>query len=296
MKTLTILFLAHLLADFVLQPDSLVRLKSDRTSKLSLWNKGVFIHSCIQMISSIVLLAIIGELRPVLLLPVFLISVFHYLIDDSKPNGKDKAAWVLIFDQFAHVFIIYGVLWVFKLVLPLPDIGTYLVSLGSHQIPLSLASKIILGSIAVVCLVWVSGQLIKAIMGQLRLRPFGQTSDSSNKDKPSLSTEAASFSEKTGGTNTPRQTPGLSTPESKQDETNAVSIGLYIGYLERLLIVFFMISGIYTGLGLLGTLKTIARFKQLENRENAEYFILGTLLSMLMGIFFGALLTWVIKY
>lgn len=74
------------------------------------------------------------------------------------------------------------------------------------------------------------------------------------------------------------------------------STGLYIGYLERLLVGVFMVSGIYTGLGLLGTLKTLARFKQLENREVTEYFILGTMLSMLLGMLFGALLRFIVLY
>jgi hypothetical protein len=40
----------------------------------------------------------------------------------------------------------------------------------------------------------------------------------------------------------------------------------------------------------------LARFKQLEKRANAEYFILGTLLSILLGVSFGALMRWIIHY
>ena len=57
-----------------------------------------------------------------------------------------------------------------------------------------------------------------------------------------------------------------------------------------------MVMGIYTGLPLLATLKTLARFKLLENRANAEYFLLGTLLSILLGVSFGALFGWVLHY
>ena len=53
---------------------------------------------------------------------------------------------------------------------------------------------------------------------------------------------------------------------------------------------------IYTSLTLLATLKTLARFKQLENRANAEYFILGTLLSILFGVSFGAMMYWIVRY
>jgi hypothetical protein len=72
--------------------------------------------------------------------------------------------------------------------------------------------------------------------------------------------------------------------------------GLYIGWVERALIGIFMVMAIHTSLALLATLKTLARFKQLENRANAEYFILGTLLSILLGVSFGALMRWIIHY
>ena len=70
----------------------------------------------------------------------------------------------------------------------------------------------------------------------------------------------------------------------------------YTGWVERALIGILMVMGIYTGLALLATLKTLARFKQLEKRANAEYFIFGTLLSILLGVSFGALFGWVLHY
>ena len=47
--------------------------------------------------------------------------------------------------------------------------------------------------------------------------------------------------------------------------------------------------GIYIELALVATLKTLARFKQLEKRAKAEYFISGTLRSILLGGYLGAL-------
>jgi len=123
-------------------------------------------------------------------------------------------------------------------------------------------------------LIWVSGQLIKVIMNTLQLRPFEE-------NIADLSKEASPLAE---------NTPPLS-PVKKEPQT-----GLYIGWVERALIGILMVMGIYTGLALLATLKTLARFKQLEKRANAEYFILGTLLSILLGVSFGALMRWIIHY
>ena len=83
--------------------------------------------------------------------------------------------------------------------------------------------------------------------------------------------------------------PADSMPMSKK-------ITLYTGWVERALIGILMVIGIYTGIALLATLKTLARFKLLENRANAEYFLLGTLLSILLGVSFGALFGWVLHY
>lgn len=68
------------------------------------------------------------------------------------------------------------------------------------------------------------------------------------------------------------------------------SKGMYIGILERLLICIFVFYEIYQGLILLGAMKTLARFKMFENKAFAEYYLIGTLLSLLAAILCGFLL------
>lgn len=67
-------------------------------------------------------------------------------------------------------------------------------------------------------------------------------------------------------------------------QTSRPAIGRYIGYLERGLIVFFLLSGSVASLALLATFKTLARFRQLDDQAFAEYYLLGTLLSLSFGI------------
>ena len=59
--------------------------------------------------------------------------------------------------------------------------------------------------------------------------------------------------------------------------------GRLIGLLERLLIFFLVLQQQYTALGFVLTAKSIARFKELENRDFAEYFLIGTLLSIVIA-------------
>jgi hypothetical protein len=66
-------------------------------------------------------------------------------------------------------------------------------------------------------------------------------------------------------------------------------IGATIGILERLLIVTLVVTGAATAIGFVIAAKTIARFKQLDNRDFAEYYLLGTLASVSVAVGSGLL-------
>ena len=57
-------------------------------------------------------------------------------------------------------------------------------------------------------------------------------------------------------------------------------VGEAIGILERLLIVTLVLAGAEAAIGLVIAAKTLARFKQLDDRDFAEYYLLGTLASV----------------
>ena len=60
--------------------------------------------------------------------------------------------------------------------------------------------------------------------------------------------------------------------------------GKYIGGLERLLTVALLALGQYGSIAIVFTAKSIARFRQLDDREFAEYYIFGTLLSIVTAV------------
>jgi len=71
-------------------------------------------------------------------------------------------------------------------------------------------------------------------------------------------------------------------------QTVALRHGMLIGYLERLLIVILIVQNSYEGLGFLIGAKGLIRSKELtENRDLAEYFLIGSLLSVLCGVVVG---------
>lgn len=81
------------------------------------------------------------------------------------------------------------------------------------------------------------------------------------------------------------------TGSGKRELRNA---GLYIGWLERFLVLTAIVVQSPTMVGLILTGKSIARFPELKKPQFAEYFLIGTFLSvslaMLGGLFLARLL------
>ncbi len=59
--------------------------------------------------------------------------------------------------------------------------------------------------------------------------------------------------------------------------------GRIVGLLERLIVFFLVLEGEYGALGLVMATKGLARFKNLDDREFAEYFLIGTMLSIVLA-------------
>ena len=68
-------------------------------------------------------------------------------------------------------------------------------------------------------------------------------------------------------------------PGSDADPTEPAR-GKVIGYLERGIILILMLTGNIGGIGLVLAAKGFTRFKQLDDRDFAEYVLIGTLLSV----------------
>jgi hypothetical protein len=66
-----------------------------------------------------------------------------------------------------------------------------------------------------------------------------------------------------------------------------IARGRAIGALERAIGLSLVLLGEYGALGLIVAAKSLARFKALEEREFAEYFLIGTLTSLLLALLGG---------
>jgi hypothetical protein len=87
---------------------------------------------------------------------------------------------------------------------------------------------------------------------------------------------------------TGRTAAGAGTPRQEAHASPA-RIGATIGVLERLLIVAFVLTGSTAAIGFVVAAKTLARFRQLDDRDFAEYYLLGTLASVAVALGSGLL-------
>jgi hypothetical protein len=69
-------------------------------------------------------------------------------------------------------------------------------------------------------------------------------------------------------------------PETAPD----ANAGTVIGILERIIIAVLVLCGQYGAVGLVLTAKSVARFKQLEDRGFAEKYLIGTLTSLTVAL------------
>ncbi len=72
--------------------------------------------------------------------------------------------------------------------------------------------------------------------------------------------------------------------------------GAMIGYLERVLILTFLLLGNDSAIGLVLALKAAYRFKDTEKPHKAEYMLMGTFLSLTITLGIGLAMQWALSF
>lgn len=73
----------------------------------------------------------------------------------------------------------------------------------------------------------------------------------------------------------------------RRDRSGGAGAGRLIGILERTITLILILAGQWAAMALLATAKSVARFDDLKDREFAEYYLVGTLTSLLVAILIG---------
>lgn len=80
--------------------------------------------------------------------------------------------------------------------------------------------------------------------------------------------------------------------DTERDQVGLANAGEWIGFLERMLIISFVLLGQYSAVGFLLAAKSVFRFgdmRRASDRKHTEYILLGTLLSFTLAIALGQL-------
>lgn len=83
--------------------------------------------------------------------------------------------------------------------------------------------------------------------------------------------------------------------DSKKIDPNELNRGKIIGLIERLLIYTLVISNNMSGIAFIIAAKALARFDDLKERDFAEYFLIGTLLSVSLAFYTGIIIKAIIS-
>ena len=262
MKTLIGIFLiGHLIADFLLQSATMAELKKERKKY---WIGHSVIYAVIFIVLSFVCLT-----------PKFAaiysgtIAITHCIVDllriiiDKKTTNKPKIQFVLfVVDQIIHISIIFVLYFLLNL-------NTHFSKFYCKLIAFSNFSNIVLYILLFLSITNPSAVFVKKLLNMLF------TTDEVKKQSPTSSNKKKQD----------KKTTGQKDDEQNDNETNDnQNIGFTIGILERVIIAVLLLCNQYSAIGLVLTAKSIARFKQLEKRDFAEKYLIGTLASLLISL------------
>jgi len=230
------LYLSHLVADFLLQPDRVAKNKRNPRALLE--------HSGIHAATALVIVNVDLSVR--VALAILFLAIAHAVCDYLKARftRDDWAAFTV--DQVVHLlFVAIAAVW-----LTSDGLGQMTTVLRST---LS-SSRLYLFLCVYIAVVFGGGYFVQKITSYF----MQKIDDAVVESKPGLP-----------------------------------AAGKYIGWLERSLIVTFLITGNPQGIGLLIAAKALARYPEIKEDKRghfAEYFLIGTLTSVSLALFAGLVL------
>jgi len=240
------LYLAHLVTDFMLQPERLV------TAKRRGSPRAYAEHGGIHLLSALVFLgfAVPGLWKSLAFyLATLALTLVHLAMDWAKmrllQSGRiEDSTAAFLWDQFFHFLTVGLAAW--------PIARPSLLTVASNLRWLQLTiEKPLLVLVVYLAVIFGGGYLVRFLTRPLLKR-----------DLPDLG----------------------ETPDEMQNA------GMYIGWLERFVVLTALLLQSPATVGLILTAKSIARYPEMKSVRFAEYFLIGTLLSMSIGMLGGLLL------
>ena len=244
-RTILALYLAHLLADFVLQTSQMVKQK--RSGAAAGYAKhGAVYFACAAAVTGFFVPGIFFSVR--FQAGVVALTLAHLGIDWSKIALGRKTQWAegttaFAIDQWVHFMTVVAAgCWIAR-------VGLGRVLLNFLRVVRAPSDRVLLAMVVYVAVIFGGGYLIRFLT-----RPLLRH---------------------------------LHVSESPLQLSNA---GMYIGWLERFLVMTALFLRSPATAGLIVAAKSIARYPEFKKEQFAEYFLIGTLLSISGAILGGVIL------
>jgi hypothetical protein len=279
------LLVSHLTADFILQTDSSV---ADRNgSGLRAW-RALGLHGLVVGASMAPFWLAFGTPGLVALL---VIAVPHPFIDAAKTRltqraraGANPADWLpvpaclFLVDQAVHLTLMFGAWW---LLLRDATLNPWFADRMAQATAGASAADIhraALIAIVVWSLAVINGRAARYFV-PLLLPPEAATGTAEGAAAATAGPhQAVGYSVKLGpvsGRIEPDRAPAIQTSDN---------VGAVVGVIERLLVLILVFDHAEFAIGLVIAAKTLARFKQLDERPFAEKYLVGTLASVTVAV------------
>lgn len=274
------LLVGHLTADFVLQTDGSV---ADRRGSGPRARRALALHALVVAACMAPFWVAFGTPG---LAALLVVALPHPLIDVAKARltdrvlaGLDTNAWtpwpaaLFLVDQAVHLALILGVWWVLLRDAALnPWFVDRMVPATSGIAAVDLHRAAVMAVVGWSLLV-INVRAARFFVPLLLPPEVGSGGTVAARQPP-----ATSYSVKLG------PFAGRIEPDRLETVETSDNVGATVGILERLLVVTLILGGAELGIGLVVAAKTLARFKQLDERAFAEKYLVGTLASVTVAV------------
>jgi hypothetical protein len=269
---LALMVAGHVLADFLFQTRRGVEARRRGTAGLlpHLSHGGIVLAVHLAVLLPLISLAVAAVMVGA--------SILHVVIDRAKdrwiPIGPERLK-PFVLDQAAHLGIILAGWWLlvaFDAIPALrwlsePQLGTWL---GGAILASAFAFNAIGG-----------GVLVEGVLGLLPADGDGEGAGAAGGGAGGRTATGGPMMHAVAGRSA----------EGAGHDAGHKGAGRLIGILERTLMLPMILYGQWGAIGLLLAAKSIARFEELKVRKFAEYYLVGTLMSLLVALAVGAVLT-----
>lgn len=333
-RVLLILILAHFIADYPLQTNCINERKKHLTRNNSgnyiekqSWEKikGIFNHLLVHFVMLFISIFLIknysdiikfsyAKIIPLILLVVFIHGITDYVKEyyaakkilnssSNEQKNTEKAIWYLG-DQLVHLITIFIAFLFLTGFNEWPEIKSFIEQLFLKE-KLDVDFMIIDIVLIFLILTIINTQVSGFLIGILLVKPGPDGAQENSSLTVNYQVKKDSFFNSTPATTVDLiESNNRSILDDSETRINYIrtlnvekdikNYGRYIGYLERSLYMILIAADAFEGIAFIIAIKAVARYKKFDDKNFAEYHLIGSLLSIVIGIINGLILKYII--